>query len=282
MELSKRLKAVADLVSAGSIVCDAGCDHGYVPIYLVQRGICHKAIAADVNAGPLARAKDNIRAYGLEEYITTRLSDGVSALEAGEADALILAGMGGRLVIKILQEGCDVIARMREVILQPQSDIALVRSFLREIRWCIVREDMVYEDGKYYPMMKAQPEELCREAAYAYGEHCRLPETAEGCQRQKTSGECQGQETAEACQEQETAGEAVRQQAFDCYGRYLLEHRHPVLRQFLLWEQERESGILQRLAQGRDPERVRELLKAEQVRKYALSYFGEAGAKTAE
>lgn len=246
---------MADLVSAGSIVCDAGCDHGYVPIYLVQRGICHKAIAADVNAGPLARAKDNIRAYGLEEYITTRLSDGVSALEAGEADALILAGMGGRLVIKILQEGRDVIARMREVILQPQSDIALVRSFLREIRWCIVREDMVYEDGKYYPMMKAQPEELCREAAYAYGEHCRLSETA---------------------------GEAVRQQAFDCYGRYLLEHRHPVLRQFLLWEQERESGILQRLAQGRDPERVRELLKAERVRKYALSYFGEAGAETAE
>ena len=84
MELSKRLRAVADMVSVGNRACDAGCDHGYVSIYLVQKKICPGVIAMDVNAGPLAQAKTHIEAYGLSEYIETRLSDGVTALSVGE------------------------------------------------------------------------------------------------------------------------------------------------------------------------------------------------------
>ena len=254
MELSKRLKAVADLVSAGSVVCDAGCDHGYVPIYLVRSGICRRAIASDVKEGPLSCARENISAFGLEEYIETRLSDGVSALKAGEADTLILAGMGGRLVIKILTKGRTVIRSMRELILQPQSEIAFVRAFLREEGYDIVSEDMVYEDGKYYPMMKAMIGENVRTAPDADGE------------------------------------DALRRQAFDRYGGYLLAHRHPVLRQFLLWEQERERAILQSLTADtrqkryedmpdRNARRAAELLEREQVRAYALSYYEGRGAE---
>ena len=108
MELSNRLKAVAGLVSAGNTVCDVGCDHGYVPIYLIQNGICGRVIAMDVNAGPLARAREHIESATLGEYIEIRQSDGVAALGYEEAKSLILAGMGGRLTMRILTEGMEI------------------------------------------------------------------------------------------------------------------------------------------------------------------------------
>ena len=108
MELSKRLAAVAAMVTKGNIVCDVGCDHGYVSIYLVREKISPRVIAMDVRPGPLAQAKEHILMYGLSDYIETRLSDGVDALNEGEADTLILAGMGGRLMEGILP--CTVMA----------------------------------------------------------------------------------------------------------------------------------------------------------------------------
>ena len=105
MELSRRLAAVAGMVTKGNVVCDVGCDHGYVSIYLVQEGISPHVIAMDVREGPLSHAKEHIRMYGLCNYIETRLSDGVEKLEMGEADTLILAGMGGRLMEAIITRG---------------------------------------------------------------------------------------------------------------------------------------------------------------------------------
>ena len=75
MELSKRLQAVANLVSVGLTVADVGTDHGYIPIYLLETGKCTKAFALDVNRGPLLRAKEHIAEHGLEKLIETRLSD---------------------------------------------------------------------------------------------------------------------------------------------------------------------------------------------------------------
>ena len=105
MELSKRLQAVADLVSDGRTVADVGTDHGYIPIYLIQSGKCARAIAMDVNKGPLQRAKDHIEEQGLSCQIATRLSDGVQHLEAGEVECIVIAGMGGALTIRILEQG---------------------------------------------------------------------------------------------------------------------------------------------------------------------------------
>lgn len=153
------MKAVASMVTPGSILADIGTDHGYVPIALVQRKRIPKAIAMDVNKGPLQRACEHIAECNLEDYIETRLSDGVKELKAGEADTILIAGMGGELVVRILSEGKEVCRSARELVLQPQSELEKVRKFLREENYKIVDEDMIIEDGKYYPMMRVLPVE---------------------------------------------------------------------------------------------------------------------------
>lgn len=157
VELSARMQALADMVSRGRVVCDVGCDHGWVSIYLVQQGIASKVYAMDVEIGPLERAKEHIRSYHLENYIEPRLSDGLASLQVGEADCMVCAGMGGPLMMKILTEGREKVRAMKEIILQPQSEIARFRAFLRQEGYQIVRENMVLEEGKYYPMMKVVP-----------------------------------------------------------------------------------------------------------------------------
>lgn len=154
MQLSNRLKMVASLVTAGNRVADVGTDHAYIPIYLLESGIAPSVIAMDINKGPLARAKKHIEEHKLSAYIDTRLSDGVSALSKNEADTLIIAGMGGALVIKILTEGKEVLSSLNEFILQPQSELENVRMYLAENHYQIIQEEIVFEDGKYYPMMK--------------------------------------------------------------------------------------------------------------------------------
>ena len=155
MELSKRLQAVAGLVTAGSVLADIGTDHAYIPIWLTESGRIRGAVAMDVNPGPLERAEENIREHGLKDHICTRLSDGFAALKPGEADCAVIAGMGGGLTVRILREGRSIVRTLKECILQPQSEIEKVRAFLLEEGFLFIKEDMVEEDGKYYPMMKA-------------------------------------------------------------------------------------------------------------------------------
>ena len=154
MELSKRLQAVAALVSVGLNVADIGTDHGYIPIYLIQSQKCKKAFAMDVNEGPLLRAKEHIAMYHFENEIEVRQSDGVKALKVGECECVIIAGMGGALTIQILEEGKEIFRNLKEFVLQPQSELEKVRQYLCENGYCVVAEDMVLEDGKFYPMMK--------------------------------------------------------------------------------------------------------------------------------
>lgn len=155
MELSRRLKAVADLVSENKRVADIGCDHGYVSIYLASERKCKKVIAMDVNVGPLEHAKTNIEKFGLHKQIEARLSDGTKALKKDEVDTLLIAGMGGRLMNRILQDGFDSLGDFEELVLQPQSEVENVRAFLRKNNYQIVDENFVIEDGKNYPMIKA-------------------------------------------------------------------------------------------------------------------------------
>lgn len=161
----------ASLVTAGHRLADVGTDHGYIPIVLVQEGKIPSALAMDVNQGPLKRAEEHIKEYQLDSYIHIRLSDGVQNLQPGEADSVLIAGMGGALVIKILQEGKEVLKTVKELILQPQSEIEKVRLYLENAGYCIVEEDMVLEDGKYYPVMKAELGNMHydRKIEYVYG-----------------------------------------------------------------------------------------------------------------
>lgn len=157
MQLSRRLKTIAEMVTDGNRLVDVGCDHGYLPVYLMLNHRIPGAIATDVGKGPLSRAQEHITRYGMDEYIETRLCDGLKGVHAGEGDTLVIAGMGGPLMEKILTEGAHALPGFQELILQPQSDIPHFRHFLMEHGFRIIREEMVLEDGKYYPMMKAVP-----------------------------------------------------------------------------------------------------------------------------
>ena len=176
IHLSKRLTALANMVTDGNRLADIGTDHGYIPIYLCQTGKIPSALAMDIGKGPLQQAQTHIAEHGLSEQIKTRLSDGMAALQFGEADTILIAGMGGGLVMKILSEGAEKLTGKEELILQPQSEIALVREFLRVRNFQILNEDMILEDGKYYPMMKVSQQKaaeqtkiLPQEVADAFG-----------------------------------------------------------------------------------------------------------------
>lgn len=171
MNLSKRLEAVASLVSSGHTLADIGTDHGYIPIYLIETGRIPRAVAMDINRGPLKKAKENILSHNLEQVIETRLSDGLAKLLPGEADTVLIAGMGGSLMSRILSDGRKVLKSVSELVLQPQSEIGAFRHFLHENGYKIADEKMLIDDGKYYVMFKAVRGSECyaSEAEYTYG-----------------------------------------------------------------------------------------------------------------
>ena len=237
VKISNRLMTAAALVTQGYTLADVGTDHGYIPIYLLQQKKIPAAIAMDINEGPLERAKEHIALYGLQAYIQTRLSDGVAALKPGEVEAVLIAGMGGGLVMHILKDGEKVCQSAKELILQPQSEIERVREFLREKGYTILAEDMVYEDGKFYPMMKVQYQ----------GEN-------ENAQK---------------------ASEVLK--LSDLYGGLLLQNRHPVLKTFLEKEKLIYTGIKENLAKQPASEKIRtRLAEVEDILHYnelALQFY---------
>ena len=222
MKLSGRMRAVAGLVRVCGVLADVGTDHGYVPIALVAERKVRCAIAMDIKEGPLSRARKNIADSRMEDRIKTRLSDGVSALAAGEADSILIAGMGGRLVVHILASGAAVCRSAEELILQPQSDLRRVREYLRQNGYRIAEEDMVWEDGKYYPMLRALPGEA------------------------KT---------------QKDPADPVITAACDIYGPLLLAGKHPVLRRFLDERKRQLAGVLDRLLRQPDSEAAAERIR---------------------
>ena len=137
-------------------VADVGCDHGYVSIYLVQKKIAGSAIAMDVRKGPLSMAEGSVREFGLEDAISLRLSDGLTLLNKDEADALVIAGMGGKLMISILEKKDIRQLGIKTSMLQPQSDIPEFRQYLRDKGYLIEDERVVLEDGKYYFPMRVR------------------------------------------------------------------------------------------------------------------------------
>ena len=173
--LSERMLRTAGFVSRGNRTADVGCDHAYTSIYLVDRGIAPQVIAMDVNAGPLARAKENVRKFGMEEKISLRLSDGLAKLLPGEADTVLIAGMGGPLMERILTACPDTLATVKELVLQPQSEIGEFRRFVQSVGFRITEEDMLVEDGKYYTILRAERGEDVpwTEEEYLYGKRLR-------------------------------------------------------------------------------------------------------------
>jgi len=158
MNLSLRLTEVKKTVINCDTACDVGCDHGFIAIELVREGKAQKVIACDINKGPLEAAAKNISLAGFNDRIETRLSNGFEKIRAEDnINAVVIAGMGGSLMSKILEEGKGVSQSVEQFVLQPQSEIFLVRKWLRDNGYNIVQEKIVLDMGKYYFIIDARP-----------------------------------------------------------------------------------------------------------------------------
>lgn len=151
--ISNRMKLIADMIPDGMSVADIGCDHGFISIYLIEERNIPFCVAMDINQGPLERAREHIIQYGLEDKIKTRLSDGAVGLEENETDSAIIAGMGGRLITKILTDSENKFKKMKYFVLSPQSDIPYVRAFLDNNGYELSDEEMILDEEKFYTVI---------------------------------------------------------------------------------------------------------------------------------
>ena len=264
VKISNRLMTVASLISEGNVLADVGTDHWYVAIYLMEQGKIPRAIAMDINAGPLERAKEHIAGCGMGDYIETRLSDGLEALRTGEAETILVAGMGGGLVIHILKTGEAVARSAKELVLQPQSELERVRIFLEKNGYVTDAEDMVFEEGKFYPMMRVHYE----------------PEHRAG-QSDGTLGRLQGDADYEPEHMTGQSDGGQERQLSYLYGAGLLRQRHPVLLAYLKKERDTYRSIYENLkkqpAAGHIEIRMQEIENALAQNRMALSYYGNKG-----
>lgn len=160
MELSPRLKKIAELVPKGTkALADIGTDHAYLPAYCILNGICQSAFAMDVNEGPLKRAEETLAKYNVKDKITLRLSDGIEKLQNGEADVIVIAGMGGLLIKKILEEHKEVISKDTILILQPMIAQRELREYLFNCGFCVENEYVVSEGNKHYNIFSVKASE---------------------------------------------------------------------------------------------------------------------------
>ena len=174
MKLSKRLQTIADFVKKYSVVADIGTDHAHIPIYLIENNIIDKAYACDINKGPLEKAKENIENFGVSENIVLRLSNGLDKMSNKEVNTIIIAGMGGELIIDILNRGKAFFDKKNTFILSPHTKTDEVRDYLIRKGFKILKEDMCIDEGKFYTVMEVRYTEntvIYSEAELLYGKY---------------------------------------------------------------------------------------------------------------
>jgi len=157
MGLAKRLAALAAYVPASGVVADIGTDHAYLPIFLIEAGISKRVIATDLNPGPLETATRAVEERLLKDRIDLRLGDGLKTLEPGEAEVLVLAGMGGNTIKEILAAAPAVLMNVSRLVMQPMADAGDLRLWLAGNGWKIISEKLVEEDNRLYQIIVAEP-----------------------------------------------------------------------------------------------------------------------------
>ena len=150
--LTPRLQAVAQWVPAGCHFADIGTDHAYLPVWLLQHGVISNAIAGDLREGPLEHARTTAARYGLTDAIDFRLSDGLQGLKPWEADCIAIAGMGGEAIRSILAAAPWTKEHTR-LILQPQTNLPQLRSWLTEAGYQIQADRCIREEGRWYTVL---------------------------------------------------------------------------------------------------------------------------------
>jgi len=149
---SKRLEEIVALIEPCNIFADIGTDHGYIAVEVIKKGLAKKAIATDLNEKPLMKAIQYANNMNLQNSIEFRISDGLDKIRPSEADVIVIAGMGGKLITNILEKGKDKILKSK-LILQPMKDAHILRKWLFENGFSIEFEKVVF-DKKYYIIIK--------------------------------------------------------------------------------------------------------------------------------
>lgn len=156
MKLSARLQLIADWLPAGCRFADIGSDHALLPVAAVRSGRATFAVAGEVNDGPLEAARRQVAEAGEAWRISVRKGDGLAVIAPGEVDAITIAGMGGALIVSILDEGQAKLAGVQRLVLQPNVGGEFVRRWLLEHDWYLAEEAILEEDGKIYEVMMAE------------------------------------------------------------------------------------------------------------------------------
>lgn len=155
VSLAPRLKCAADMIRKNCKMADIGTDHAYLPIWLAQRGIISHAVASDIRKGPYLSAKNNVNFYGVSDMVDVRLGGGLEPIEADEIDDIVICGMGGEMIVNIL-DSCPYISNKRyNLILQPMSRAEVLRRYLCEKGFSVLQEQAVYDSGRYYVVIRA-------------------------------------------------------------------------------------------------------------------------------
>ncbi|WP_251861882.1 class I SAM-dependent methyltransferase [Clostridium sp. Marseille-Q2269] len=154
MEISLRLKEIANMVDRCESIVDVGTDHAYIPIYLIKNNICKNAIAGDINKGPLFRAQNNIAFHNLQGKIQCRLGPGLTKIYPKEVNGAIIAGMGGHLIKDILEESKEVFKTLDFLVLQPVQNPEALRKHIYNNGYKILEESLVFEDNRFYEIIK--------------------------------------------------------------------------------------------------------------------------------
>lgn len=152
--LDDRLKSVADFIPPCDTFLDVGTDHAYLPVYLLKKGICKKAIASDLRVGPLKSAEKTASLYGVTNNISLRLGSGFETARKGEVSAAAVCGMGGILISEILKASEDIVREIETLILQPMTAVYELRCFLYENGYTIDDEILRTDNGKIYSILK--------------------------------------------------------------------------------------------------------------------------------
>lgn len=152
--LTPRLLKIAEMVPEGAAVIDVGTDHAYIPIHLVSEKKVKRALATDINEGPIRRAAENIARFDLTDYIGTQKANGLSGVDSTGYDTVIIAGMGGILISEILENYAD--ANGKTFILQPMTASMELRAYLLNHGYMISEEAIVREEEKLYTVIKAK------------------------------------------------------------------------------------------------------------------------------
>lgn len=154
-KLSPRLAVCASFVRRGSAVADIGTDHALLPVWLVREGIASRAIASDINEGPISRARLNIEQHGMQDAITTVVADGLAGIAPGQVSDIVIAGMGGDLIAMILSAAEWVRDENVRLILQPMSHAERLREYLFSAGFAVTEEQAVIDSGRVYSVMCA-------------------------------------------------------------------------------------------------------------------------------